>query len=135
MPSRVLGGGDEHDSGQVEGQVQIVVPELFVLRRVENFHQRRGWIAAKIAAEFVDFVQHDDRIGHPGASQRLQNTARHGTDVGAPVAAQLRLVVQAAQAQAFELATHGTCDGLAQRGLADAWRTYEADDRCFGLGV
>ena len=43
-------------------------------------------------------------------------------DVGAPVAADLGLVVDAAEAHADELAAHRPGDALAERGLADAGR-------------
>ena len=55
-------------------------------------------------------------------------------DIGAPVAADLGLVVHAAQADPRELAAHGAGDRLAQRGLADAGRADEAEDRRLALG-
>ena len=128
MPSRWLGGGDEEHLGEIERQVQVVVSELLVLGRVEYLHQRRGRVAAEVAAELVDFVQHQHRIAHAGASHRLQNAARHGADISAAVAAQLGFVVQAAQAHALELAAHRAGDGLAERGLADAGRADEAEN-------
>ena len=54
-------------------------------------------------------------------------------DVGAPVAADLRLVVDAAEAHAHELAAHGPRDALAERRLADAWRSDEGEDRAADL--
>ena len=54
-------------------------------------------------------------------------------DIGAPVAADLRLVVDAAQADAHELAAHRPGDRLAERGLADAGRPDEAQDRRLAL--
>ena len=59
----------------------------------------------------------------------------HGADVGAPVAPQLRLVMQAAQAHALELAAQRARDRLTQRGLAHARRPDEAQDRRLRLGV
>ena len=61
--------------------------------------------------------------------------ARHGADVGAAMAAQLRLVVQAAEAHALELAAQRAGDRLAQRRLADAGRADEAQDRRLRLRV
>ena len=56
-------------------------------------------------------------------------------DVGAPVAADLRLVVHAAQAHAHELAPGRLGDALAERGLADAGRADEAQDRALARGI
>ena len=49
------------------------------------------------------------------------------------MAADLRFVVHAAEADAHELAAHGARDRLAERGLADAGRTDEAQDRRLAL--
>ena len=54
-------------------------------------------------------------------------------DVRAPVAADLGLVVHAAEARAHELETERARDALAERGLADAGRTDEAQDRAAPL--
>ena len=105
--------------------------KFLVLRRVENFHQRRRGVAAEIAAELVDFVEHQQRIADAGAPHRLNDAARHRTDVSAAMAAQFGFVVQAAERQPFEFATHRARDRLAERRLADAGRTDEADDRRF----
>ena len=51
------------------------------------------------------------------------------------MAAQFGFVVHAAQAQALELAAQRARDRLAERGLADARRADEAEDRRFGLRV
>ena len=45
------------------------------------------------------------------------------------MAADLGLVVDAAEAHAHELAAHGPGDALAERGLAHAWRSDEGEDR------
>ena len=43
-----VGGADEEDAGEVEGDVQVVVPEVLVLLRVEHLQERRGRIAAPV---------------------------------------------------------------------------------------
>ena len=56
-------------------------------------------------------------------------------DVRAPVAADLGLVVHAAQAHAHELASRRLGDALAERGLAHAGRADEAQDRAAARGI
>ena len=65
----------------------------------------------------------------PALRDRLDDVARQRADVGAPVAADLGLVVHAAEADARELAAGRARDALAERGLADAGRADEAQDR------
>ena len=50
-------------------------------------------------------------------------------DVGAAVAADLGLVADAAEREAHELAVERARDRAAERGLADAGRADEAEDR------
>ena len=130
-----VGRGDEEVLRQVERQVQVVVAKLEVLRRIENFQQRRGGIAAKVPSQLVDLVEHQQWIPHAGAANRLDDPPGHGADIGAAMAAQLRLVVHAAQAHPLELAAHGPGNRLAERRLADARRPDETEDRGLGAGV
>jgi hypothetical protein len=57
-----------------------------------------------------------------------------GADIGPPVAADLGLVMDAAERDADELPFHRPGDRLAERGLADARRADETQDRRLALG-
>jgi hypothetical protein len=105
-----------------------VVAERVVLLRVEDFEQRGGRVAAEVRAELVYLVEHHDGVVDPGAAQGLDDAAGKRADVGAAVAAKLRLVAHAAQREPLELAAEGACDGAAQGCLADARRADEAED-------
>ncbi len=82
-----------------------------------------------LCAELVDLVEHHHAVARARLADRLDDVAGQGADVGAPVAADLGFVVHAAEADAHELAAHGAGDRLAERGLADAGRPGEAQDR------
>jgi hypothetical protein len=77
-------------------------------------------------AELVDLVEHHNAVARARLADGLDNVSRQRTDVGAPMAADLGLVVHAAEAHAHELAAHGARDRLAERGLADAGRPDKA---------
>ena len=130
-----VGGGDEQDLGEVEGNVQVVVAVGGVLLGVEHFEQGAGRVAAEIAAELIDFVEHEDRVVGAGAAQRLNDLPGQRADVGAAVAADLGLVVHAAHGDAREFAAEGARDGAAQRSLAHAGRSDEAQDGAFQHGL
>ncbi|CAM9713450.1 unnamed protein product, partial [Heterosigma akashiwo] len=88
-----VGGRDEEDRAQVEGQVDVVVRELVVLLRVQHLEQGRGRVPPTgVPAQLVHLVQ--QQHGVPGARllQRGQDAARQRPDVRAPVAADLGLV-------------------------------------------
>ena len=80
-------------------------------------------------AELVDLVEHEHRVVRAGLLHALDDAPRERADVGAAVAADLGLVAHAAQGDAHELAPQRARDGLAERGLADAGRADEAQDR------
>src|SRR6516164_6189149 len=124
-----VGRGDESDLRKIEGHVQIMIAERGVLFRVENFHQRGGGVAAEIAAEFVDLVEHAHRVVAFRTADTLNDLAGQRADVGAAMAADFRFVVHAAKSDADELAGERAGDGLAERGLAHAWGPDEAKDR------
>ena len=129
-----VGGGDEDDAAQVERHVEVIVAEGAVLLRVEHFQHRRRRIAVHAGAHLVDLVQHQHAVARARLPDRLDDVAGQRADVGPPMAADLGLVVHAAQADARELAAHGAGDRLAQRRLADAGRSGEAQDRRLAFG-
>ena len=66
--------------------------ELVVLLRVQHLQQRRRGVAAHALAEFIHFVEHQDRVGFARLLHRLQDAAGHGAHVGAAVAHDLGVV-------------------------------------------
>ena len=118
---------------QVERHREVVVAERVVLLRVEHLQHGRRGIALDAAAELVDLVEHHHAVARAGLADRLDDVARQRADIGAPVAADLRLVVHAAEAHAHEFPVHGAGDRLAERRLADAGRPDEAEDRRLAL--
>ena len=117
------------DAGEVERHGEVVVAERVVLLRVEHFEQRRARVALDARADLVDLVEHHDAVARPGLADALDDVAGQRADIGAPVAADLGLVMHAAEADAHELAAQRLGDRLAERGLADAGRPDEAQDR------
>ncbi len=59
----------------------------------------------------------------------LDDAAGHGSHVRAPVAPDLRFVAHSSQGEAHELAVQGPGDRATERGLSDARRADEAEDR------
>src|SRR6266540_315880 len=123
-----VGGGDEQHVRQVQLDLEVVVAERVVLRRVEHLEQGRRRVAPPVGADLVDLVQQEHRVHGPGLLDGPDDAAGLGADVGAPVPADLRLVADAAERDAHELAAHGPSHRLAQRGLADARRADQRDD-------
>ncbi len=103
---------DEHHLGKIEVDFQVVVAERRVLLGIEHFEQRRGRVPAEIHRHLVDFVEQVQRIADPGPRHVLHDLAGHRADVGAAVAADLRLVTHAAERHADELAVGRPRDAL-----------------------
>src|SRR5262249_6209138 len=122
-------GGDEDDVAQVERHAEIVVAEGVVLLGIEHLEERRRGIALDAPPELVDLVEHHHAVAAAGLAKALNDVAGERADIGAAMAADLGLVMDAAQADADEFPVHRAGDRLAERGLANAGRTDEAEDR------
>src|SRR5581483_5907403 len=92
-------------------------------------------IAAEVRAEFVDLVQDEHRVLRLGAPQPLDNLAGQRPDVGAAMAADLRLVAHAAERDADELSPERLGDRARQRRLAHSGWSDEAEDRPLDVRV
>ena len=106
-----------------------MVAERPVLLGIEHLEHRAGGIAAEVRTHLVDLVDHEQRVVGARVAQRANDRARQGADVGAAVPADLGLVTDAADGDALELAAERAGDRTAQRRLAHAGRTGEAQDR------
>ena len=120
---------DEDHLGEVDLDVEVVVAERRVLSRVEHLEQGRRRVAAPVGADLVDLVEQDHRVHRLRVAERAHEPAREGADVRAPVAADLRLVADAAERHPHELAVQRARDRLADRRLAGAGRPDQGQDR------
>ena len=112
-----------------------MVPEGGVLRRVEHLEHRAGRVPAEVRAHLVDLVDHENGVLGAGVAHRSDDRAGQRADVGAAVAADLRLVADAADRDPLELPAQRTGDRATEAGLADTWRPDEAEDRSRRLRV
>ena len=83
-----------------------MIGEGGVLLGIEDFEQRCRWVAAEIGRELVDLIEQDDRIDSAGLFHGVDDAARHGADIGPPVATDLRLVPYTTEADANEFPSH-----------------------------
>ncbi len=125
----VVGSGNEERLGEVVVYVEEVVVEGRVLLWVEHFEQCRRRVAIdSVLCHLVNLIENEYGIRRASLLNALDDAARHGANIGSSVSANLTLVVQSAQRHAHILAFHGRGDALAERCLAHARRTIEADD-------
>ena len=106
-----------------------MVVEGEVLGGIEHLEQRGGRIPPEVAGQLVDLVEHEDRIAAAGFLQTLDDPPRQGPDIGPPVAADFRLVMDAAQRNPHEIAVHRPCDRLTERGLSHPRRSHQTKNR------
>ena len=79
-----------------------MVAKFVVLLLVEHLEQGGGRVAAEIAPELVDLVQHEDRIARFDAADGLDDAPGQRADIGAAKTANLALVADPTQAHADE---------------------------------
>src|SRR5437899_3671428 len=131
----VIRSRDKNDLRKIEWYVEVAIDKSVVLARVEHFEQRARRIAAKIGADLVDLVEHENRIASAGAAQFLNDPARHRADVSAPVSANFRFVAHSAETDPDKLASERVGNRLAKTGFADARRTKKSEDRAVALWI
>ena len=109
-----VGRRHEHHVREIESDAQIVIAEGVVLLRVKHFEERRRWIAAKIRADLINLVEHDERVVRARLLYGLNDAAGHRADISATMPANLRLVVHAAQRETHKLSIKRTRNRASQ---------------------
>src|SRR6185369_1927783 len=104
-----------------------------VLSRIEHFEQRARRVTAKIRTDFVDLVEHKNRIARTAAAQLLNDPSRHRADVSAAMTANLRFIAHSAETDPHKFATQRVGDRLAETGFAHAGRPEKTEDRAVSL--
>ena len=128
----VVGGGDEKHTREIEINIEIVVVEGVILLGVEHFEQRRRGVAVQSVLRYLVYlVENEHRIGRTCFLYALDDTARHGANVGSAVSANFRFVVQSAQRHAHILTVHGRGDALSKTGFTHSGRSVKANDGRF----
>ena len=115
---QLVGGTHEQHLGQVHAHVQVVVQEFLVLFRIQGFQQGRGRVALIGAADLVDLIQHDHRVGHLAVFQGLHEFTGHGADVGAAVAFDFSFIAHTADTEPIKLPAKGIGHRTADGGFA-----------------
>ena len=126
---QLVGGADEQHFREVHAHIQVVIQELLVLFRVQGLQQGRGRVALVRAADLVDLIQHNHRVGHFTVFQGLHELAGHGADVGAAVALDFCFITHAAHTEAVKFPAQGIRHRVADGGFADPGR---ADQQQYG---
>ena len=119
---------------EVDRNLHEVIAEVVVLLCVEHLQQRRRRVAAVIAAELIDLVEHHDGVHATGDGQAVDDAAGHGADIRLAVAADLRLVVHAAERDTRELAVRGVGNAHGNARLAGARRADKAQHAALDIG-
>src|SRR5205085_7772178 len=83
---------------------------------------------AEVGAHLVDFIDQEHGVHRLRVADRADDRAGHCADVRAAVAADLRLVADAADREPLELALEGACDRVSERRLPYSRRSDETED-------
>ena len=71
-----VGRREEEDLREVDLDVEVVVAERRVLRRIEHLEERRRRVAAPVGADLVDLVEQDHRVHRLRVAERPHEAAR-----------------------------------------------------------
>mmetsp|Transcript_113803 Transcript_113803/g.328651 ORF Transcript_113803/g.328651 Transcript_113803/m.328651 type:complete len:231 (+) Transcript_113803:1563-2255(+) len=104
-----------------------------VLLRVEQLQHSARWVEHGIAGQLVDLVEQDYRVVDLQGHQRLDDRTRHAADVGTPMSPQLCFVPHTAKSDTVKFPTKCPSHRAAQRGLADAGRAMQTENRALHI--
>ena len=74
-----------------------MISKTVILLRVKSLQKGAGRISVKGLRQLIHLIQHHHRIGDAAPLYSLHDPAGHGSDIGASVAAYLRLIPDSAQ--------------------------------------
>ena len=100
----MVGGGDEKYLGKVKGNIQIVIAKGRVLFGIQDLEQCRGRIAMEGRPDFINFIEHNDRIRGAHSLHGLDEFPGHGTDISSTVSLNLCFVSHPPKGKAKKLA-------------------------------
>ena len=109
-----------------------MVRERCVLLRIKHLEQRACRITVIGSRKLIHLIQYHDRIGYPALLDSIHDTARHGSDIGPSVAADIRFIPYTAQGNTHILAPHRLGNCLSDAGLAG---TGSSDKEQDGTGL
>src|SRR6266536_228747 len=112
-----------------------MIAKSVVLLRIENFEERRCRIAAIVTAEFINLIQHQDRVVHTGATNGLDYPARHRADIRASMPTQFCFVSHAAERHPFKLAPERARNRTAKGSFANSRRADKTQNWTLGAGL
>ncbi len=69
-------GGDEEHFRQIERNVEIVVAERGILLGIKSFQQRRTGVAAEVAPDLINFIEHEHWVFGLGTANALNDLPR-----------------------------------------------------------
>src|SRR5438093_4286301 len=126
---------DEDYLRQIKRHVEVTIDKRVVLPRIEHFQQRAGRVAAKIRANLVDLIKHENRVPRTCAPQFLNDSTWHRPDVRAAMTTDLRFIAHTAETDPHKFAAQRIGNRLAKAGFAHTWRPEETEDRAVPLRI
>src|SRR5690554_3123514 len=102
-----------------------MIQKLPVLLWVQCLQKGRGGVALVGCANFINFIEHDDRVGNLGIPQRLHKLTRHSSDIGSSVAFDFGLIPHAADTESVELPAQGLSYRVTNGRFTNTGRAYQ----------
>ncbi len=123
-----IGCSDKHHPGEVKSQIQVIIAEVIVLFRVQHLEERRRGITTPVGPDLVHLVQHNHGIVGFDAAQHLNDTPRHGANIGTAMAPNLGFIADAAKRHTRKFTAQRARNRLPQRGFTDTRRPDKTQD-------
>ena len=104
---------DEEHLRKVVGKIDVEILEACVLLRVEDLKKGRSRVSLEGFPHLVDLIDEYHGVRYPYGLHRLDDLARHGSDICPPVSFDLSLIPHSSDAEAEYLLPQRPCDRIA----------------------
>ena len=121
-------GGDKQHIGKVKGDLNVVIPVGAVLFPVQHLQQGRTGIPPIVGTHFINLVQQDHRVGCSCLGHSGHNPAGHSAHISFSVAADVRLIMNAAQRNTNHFPVETSGDGIGNGGLSHTGRAHQTQN-------
>ena len=87
---------DKQHLRQIKSYIEVIIAEAGVLLGIERFQQCGSRISAEVTSNFVDLIQHENRILGLGTTDPLNDLPRQSPDISAAMTADFGFIMYAA---------------------------------------
>ena len=125
-----VGGCHKDNFREIQRYFQIMIPEFFILFRIQNLQKcGKGITFIIISAHLVNLVQKHHGIFDPRFPKPIRDSSRHRSYIGLSVSPDLRLISDTSERDSYIRLFHGLRKGFRNGCFSSSRRSHKTQNR------